>query len=70
MVEAKIYQSIGEKDDFGRLRLTWDGHEFIADARKEDVWKKAKDRFGDTSFTVFKQGLVEIVKQLTLKASN
>ena len=45
---------------FSSLGLEWEGHEFIANARNEDVWKKAKNMFGDTSLAVLKQGLVKI----------
>jgi hypothetical protein len=27
-------------------RLTWQGHEFLATARDDSVWKEAKERLG------------------------
>ena len=42
------------------LRMTHNGHKFIADAQNEGIWKKAKAMFGDTSLAVLKQGLVKI----------
>jgi hypothetical protein len=32
--------------------LTWQGHEFIAAARNETVWKKVRKRLGDSLLTV------------------
>ena len=48
---------------FSRLRMTWDGQEFLDNARDEGIWSTAKEKFGDVSFAVLKQGLVELVKQ-------
>ena len=45
------------------VRLTWEGHEFIDNARNESVWTKAKEKAGSASFTVLKQLLVELAKQ-------
>ncbi|EIZ1178781.1 DUF2513 domain-containing protein [Vibrio parahaemolyticus] len=42
-------------------RLTWDGHEFVDNIRKEEVWNTIKTEFKDASIsTVFSIG-----KQLT-----
>ncbi|EMN7207540.1 DUF2513 domain-containing protein [Vibrio parahaemolyticus] len=42
-------------------RLTWDGHEFLDNIRKEEVWNTIKTQFKDASIsTVFSIG-----KQLT-----
>ncbi|EGR2221615.1 MULTISPECIES: DUF2513 domain-containing protein [Vibrio] len=42
-------------------RLTWDGHEFLDNIRKEEVWNTIKTEFKDASIsTVFSIG-----KQLT-----
>ena len=42
-------------------RLTWDGHEFLDNIRKEEVWNTIKSEFKDASIsTVFSVG-----KQLT-----
>lgn len=42
-------------------RLTWDGHEFLDNIRKEEVWNTIKTEFKDASIsTVFNIG-----KQLT-----
>ena len=48
---------------FSSLGMEWAGHEFIANARNEDAWKKAKKMFGDVSFAIFKEKLAELVKQ-------
>lgn len=48
------------------LRLTWSGHDFLAAARSDDIWAKAKGRLekiGGASLTVLFQLLVQIAKQ-------
>ena len=62
LVEANIMSAM-RGSTFTRLRMTWHGQDFIADARNESVWKKAKEKCGDMSFAVFKQVLAELVKQ-------
>ena len=62
LVEANIISPM-RGGAFTGLRMKWHGQEFIADAKDEGVWKKAKEKFGDVSFTILKQGLVELVKQ-------
>ena len=48
-----------------RIRLCWEGHEFLDNARQDKVWKKVKDKMasagGSLSF--------EIVKTLTAELS-
>ena len=51
---------------FFLIRLTWAGHEFLANARDENVWQKAKSKFGDAGFDVIKQVLLEGAKQAIL----
>lgn len=64
LVDATI-NSAGQgshEDHVFFLRLTWEGHEFIADARDPGVWEKVKSKAGDASFTVVKQILAEVVR--------
>ena len=37
--------------------LTWEGHDFIDDARNEEVWQKAKERAGNTLSTISMEAL-------------
>lgn len=46
------------------LNLTWDGHEFIANAREETNWLQAKkvvSGAGEASFAVWKEVLTKVV---------
>jgi hypothetical protein len=40
-------------------RLTWNGHDFLADARQPEVWNAAKSKAGNASFAVFKAVLTQ-----------
>ncbi len=45
-------------------RLTWEGHEFIENARDENIWGQAKaavDKIGDVSFSVWGSVLSQVV---------
>ena len=62
LVEANIVSTM-RRSTFTRLRMTWQGHDFIADARDEGIWKKAKEKSGDMGLAVLKQVLAGLVKQ-------
>ena len=63
LVEAELISETGSSEDtILLLRLTWEGHEFIADARDPWVWEKVKSKGGDASFTLIKHILVDVVK--------
>ena len=51
----------GEQHQFGWFitRITWDGHDFLADSKVESVWQKAKQVGGSFSFAVFVSILTE-----------
>lgn len=53
--------------DFRAKSLTWQGHEFLDNAKDENVWKDAKRMIGEkiesVSFTVLSAILVETVKR-------
>ena len=65
LVEVDIINTM-RNATFTRLRMKWEGQEFIENARDDGIWKKAKEKFGDVSFAVLKQGLVELVRQSVL----
>ncbi len=47
------------------ISLTWDGHEFIANAKNENIWGQAKEtvkKLGDVSFSVWTEVLKQVVK--------
>ena len=46
LIEAKML--LGPRG-FSAISLTWAGHEFLDNARDENVWQKAKSMFGDAS---------------------
>jgi len=48
--------------------LTWDGHDFLDNARNDSVWRAAKDAAGRFSFGVFTATLTEAAKAAALKA--
>ncbi len=48
--------------------LTWEGHDFLDNARDSRVWKAAKDAAGRFSFGVFTATLAEAAKAAALKA--
>ena len=62
LVEAKFHSYYGEEDVFSRVRLTWEGHEFIIDASHEEVWETVKEKAGNFSFVLLKQALLEAAK--------
>jgi len=48
-------------------RLTWQGHEFLQNAKNEQVWERTKrfikDKGGTVSFELFKDVLMRIASQ-------
>lgn len=54
--------SLGGQGSFAvmPLRLTAQGHDFIADLRQKEVWNSVKENFKEASMS----GLVDITKQL------
>jgi len=44
-------------------RLTWEGHEFLSNARDSKVWEAAKQAAGGLSFSV----LTQVLSSLTLE---
>lgn len=63
-IEARFDEYYGETGDFSQIRLTWEGHEFIANARNDQVWREVKAKGRDLSFAALKGILVEAVKKL------
>lgn len=52
-------------------RLTWKGHDFLADAKNESVWQKSlqivKEKGGSISFEAFKALLAAVAKEAVTK---
>lgn len=46
------------------VRLTWQGHDFIANASHENVWIEVKKKAGDFSFDLLKKVLFEKARDL------
>ncbi len=54
------------------LHLTWEGHDFLDDARNDTLWNAAKRNAGKLSFTAFREVVKELAKTaagLALQAS-
>ncbi|MCE9780443.1 DUF2513 domain-containing protein [Shewanella algae] len=51
-----------------KMRLTWQGHEFIDAARKQTLWEKAKEitvnKTGALSYEILKTVLVSLAKEM------
>lgn len=43
-------------------RLTWEGHDFLDDARDATLWNTAKQNAGKLSFTAFREVVKELAK--------
>jgi hypothetical protein len=78
LVEGKVhYSSRGGKnsdiipDWVYIIKLTWQGHEFLDQARSETVWNKAKkfltDKGMDFSIHAFKIALGEVTKRMMIQ---
>ena len=68
--EAGLIQANIESDETGEIilaepiRLTWNGFEFLQNARNESIWKKAIKTLGDKSISVSVSILSELLKSL------
>jgi hypothetical protein len=67
LIRASTTTSFGEPSPSAVAeRITWDGHELIANARNETVWRKVmavvRDKGGSISFEVLKFMVVETAK--------
>ena len=52
--------------NFGGIELTWTGHEFLAMARDNTAWKKAKAKMGKASvfgFSILQALLIDYAKK-------
>jgi DNA-binding transcriptional ArsR family regulator len=70
--EASLIEAATEQDNSGKLyaeprRLTWQGHEFLDNARDETRWNEAKkiagQKGGSMAFDVIKGVLVQLALQ-------
>lgn len=52
-LDASIVEDeMGMPSAFVVRRLTWQGHEFLANAKNESVWNKVKNQVGDKATTI------------------
>jgi hypothetical protein len=60
-------KTAGGWGDWTRISLTWDGHEFIDNAKNEEVWEKFKqivaEKGGSISIAVATSVLASLAKQ-------
>jgi hypothetical protein len=71
LIRADVTTAFGEQSPSATPeRITWAGHEFIANARNEAVWARVKSivvaRGGSVSFEVLKFLVVETAKSYFL----
>ncbi len=70
VIEAGLVHGIIRKDSMGqpngtvRLRLSWDGHEFLDAARNDTIWDNAAERIKKSGVNVTFTLLSELLKQL------
>jgi hypothetical protein len=72
LYEAGLIAGEPQKSGTGRIvsvlpfRLTWNGHEFIAAARNDSIWRKAKTKVATTAvdvpFAILKEVLMQILR--------
>jgi Hypothetical protein (DUF2513) len=43
--------------------ITWEGHQFLANARNDTIWDKAKAQLGSASIEVWRSVLIELAKK-------
>ena len=65
LIKAADTSAMGEASPSAiPIRLTWEGHEFIENAKNENVWNQAKEavsKLGDVSFSVWASVLSQVV---------
>ncbi len=65
LIEVQDVTTMGDYD-WRAKRLTWEGHEFLNDARSDTLWKRAKElvaeKVGGVSFEVMKAVLVQLAR--------
>ena len=68
LLEGRIIKTMRGLSGCIIQRLTWDGHDFLQPAKKDDIWNKAfsviKEKGGAITFEVVK----ELLKTLSLNA--
>jgi hypothetical protein len=60
LIEAEYRPTLSRhpSDSFGKVRMTWDGHDFLNTVRDDEIWRKAKegvDAAGVFSFDLLKK---------------
>jgi hypothetical protein len=70
LLEANMAKSMQGIEDVVIKRMTWEGHEFLDNARNESIWKAAKETITqkgssieNVGFGVLTQLLVSVAKQ-------
>jgi phosphoribosyl 1,2-cyclic phosphodiesterase len=70
LLEASIVKSMQGIEDVVIKRMTWEGHEFLDNARNESIWKAAKETIAkkglsieNVGFGVLTQLLASVAKQ-------
>jgi len=64
-VERGLLEASRNKSGYTIHRLTWEGHEFLANAREPSVWNAAKAAAGQASFSVFVGVLTQLATSYT-----
>ncbi len=67
LIKATVVTANELKSPFAvPINLRWDGHEFLNNAKNENVWSQAKEavsKIGDASFSVWASVLSQVVSK-------
>lgn len=55
IAERGLAKGTATRSGFSFSSITWEGHDFIDNARENKIWQAAKDAAGTLSFGVFKE---------------
>lgn len=75
LIEAGLIEGKAERGGMGEARivglylerLTWDGHQFLANAKNEAIWRKATSLVVEKGGSITLELLKELLKSLALQ---
>jgi hypothetical protein len=68
LIDAKILKFFEGEGSFFIERLTWQGHDFLAAARSDTLWKRAKAIVREKGLDVSVAVMTELLKHLSKSA--
>jgi hypothetical protein len=63
-----LISAASSKRDYLIIGLTWEGHEFAANARDSGIWRKAQEKAKSISSSVSVSVLSDILKRIMMEA--